>query len=195
MSAATLMIDIRSYWHPGTGRGSGYHLDAVTHAGADGLPRLPGRTLKGLLRDALQRAEHWAWQEVPPGSTDALFGPRGIDRAETYPGLLRISDAVLPAEVTAYLSSEQGRAYIPGLYAEHFSTAIDAESGVAQSRSLRGMRVLAPLLLQAEVSEIPGVDPVPDWRQRLQAVFPLVSAVGAYRSRGFGRANIRWGED
>ena len=48
MNAAMLVIDIQSYWHPGTGRGSGFHLDAVTHTGADGLPLttvppLPGR--------------------------------------------------------------------------------------------------------------------------------------------------------
>ncbi len=194
MNVATLMIDIQSYWHPGTGRGSSFHLDAVTHTGPDGLPRLPGRTLKGLLRDAVYRAEQWDWPTVPPGSTEALFGPLGRDGQPTRPGLLRVSDATLPDEVATYLATEAGNSLVSGLYREHFSTAIDAATGVAASRSLRGMRVVVPLTLEALVAEIPGVAAVPDWRTRLAAVFPLVTAVGAQRTRGFGRAHLRWKE-
>jgi hypothetical protein len=187
-------VDIRSYWHPGTGRGSGFHLDAVTHEGADGLPRLPGRTLKGLLRDAIHRAETWGWKEVHAGSTERLFGPLGREGAETAFGLLRVSDATLPDEVAAYLASEEGRKLVPGLYREHFSTAIEQKTGVAKERSLRGMRVVVPLTLEAEISTVPGVEDLPDWRARLGAVLPLVTAVGAHRSRGFGRAVLSWKE-
>ena len=194
MNAATLVIDIQSYWHPGTGRGSGFHLDAVTHTGPDGLPRLPGRTLKGLLRDAVYRAEQWGWPTVPSGSTEALFGPLGRAGEPTRPGLLRVSDATLPDEVAAYLATDVGRPLVSGLYREHFSTAIDAATGVATRRSLRGMQVVVPVALEALVTEIPGVTAVPDWRTRLAAVFPLVAAVGAQRNRGFGRARLRWKE-
>jgi len=194
MTAAILQIAIQSYWHPGTGRGSGYHLDALTHTGADGLPRLPGRTLKGLLRDALYRAETWGWPELPSGTTEALFGPRG-DGVDTHPGLLRCTDATLPQEVAAYLASDAGADLVPGLYREHFSTAINPDTGVAEQRSLRGMRVVVPLSLQATVSEVPGVTAVADWYGRLAACFCLVTAVGAHRSRGFGRARLAWKED
>jgi CRISPR/Cas system CSM-associated protein Csm3 (group 7 of RAMP superfamily) len=47
-----LTIDIRGYWHSGTGRGSGSHLDALVDTAHDGLPYLSGRHIKGLLRDA-----------------------------------------------------------------------------------------------------------------------------------------------
>lgn len=193
MSAAILQIDIQSYWHPGTGRGSGYHLDAITHTGADGLPRLPGRTLKGLLRDALYRAEQWGWPMVPGDTTKALFGPRGTG-VPTAPGLLRVSDATLPGEVAAYLASDAGKGLIPGLYREHFSTAINPGSGVARERSLRGMRVVVPLTLEATISEVPGVLGLPDWQDQLAACFCLITAVGAHRSRGFGRARLAWKE-
>ncbi len=196
MTAVTLKIEIRSDWHPGTGRGSGFHLDAVTHEGADGLPRLPGRTLKGLLRDALFRAESWGWPQVPQGSTATLFGAVGRTDWSTADhttfGLLRVTDAALPAEVASYLATEDGRGLIPGLYREHFSTAIEHGTGVAKGRSLRGMRVVVPLTLFAAVSEVPNVAPVKDWRSRLAAVLPLVTAVGAHRSRGFGRAVLTW---
>lgn len=196
MNGARLRLEIQTYWHPGTGRGSAFHLDAVTHAGADGLPRLPGRTLKGLLRDALWRAECWSWPETPTGITTALFGtPTDAERA-SKPGLLRVSDAVLPDHLAGYLGgTEDGRKLTPGLYREHFSTAIDPAGGVAKGRSLRGMRVVVPLTLEARVDEVVGVPPVPDWRAIIAAVLPLVSALGANRSRGFGRARLHWAEE
>lgn len=192
MTAAILKIEIRSDWHPGTGRGSGFHLDAVTHEGADGLPRLPGRTLKGLLRDALWRAEEWGWAQVPKGSTAALFGAASNFDGGTTFGLLRVADATLPPEVAFYLTTKAGRELVPGLYREHFSTAIEQDTGVAKGRSLRGMRVVVPLTLLAAVSEVPGVESVKDWRNRLTVVLPLITAVGAHRSRGFGRAVLSW---
>lgn len=195
MTAVILKIEIRSDWHPGTGRGSGFHLDAVTYEGADGLPRLPGRTLKGLLRDALYRAEAWGWAEVPTGTTKALFGARADQDGETTTGLLRVGDATLPAEVAAYLASAAGQPLVPGLYRERFSTAIDPKTGVAAGRSLRGMRVVVPLTLFAPIAEVPGVAPVADWRKGLGAVLPLIDAVGAHRTRGLGRAVLGWKED
>lgn len=55
-AAATRMLklELSSFWHPGTGRGDGAAADAVVHRGADGLPELPGRTVKGLLRAACE---------------------------------------------------------------------------------------------------------------------------------------------
>ena len=53
-----LKIDIQSYWHPSTGRGQGSDVDALAHRDKDGIPCLPGRTIKGLLRDAVNRRSH-----------------------------------------------------------------------------------------------------------------------------------------
>lgn len=205
MTSATLIVEIQSYWHPGTGRGSGFYLDAVTHAGPDGLPRLPGRTLKGLLRDALWRAEQWQWPQVPVGTTWALFGSRGKPRDPerrdenlSDAGALRVGDACLPTEVAAYLSgTSAGQALIPGLYREHFSTAIEHATGVAKARSLRGMRIIVPLTLEARIGEVPWTPrerTMTGWRETLAAVLPLIHAVGAHRTRGFGRARLSWKE-
>lgn len=200
MNNATLIIDIQSYWHPGTGRGSGFHLDAIAHAGADGVPRLPGRSLKGLLRDALYRAEAWHWPQIAAGTTETLFGSRLKERSGrpdenlSTSGSLRVGDAMLADEIAQYLASPAGRTLVPGLFREHFSTAIEA-TGVAREHSLRGMQVVVPLTLYANLAEVPGIPvPIPDWRERLQAVFPLITAVGAHRTRGFGRARLSWKE-
>ena len=101
---------------------------------------------------------------------------------------------MLADEIAQYLASPAGRTLVPGLFREHFSTAIEA-TGVAREHSLRGMQVVVPLTLYANLAEVPGIPvPIPDWRERLQAVFPLITAVGAHRTRGFGRARLSWKE-
>ena len=102
MTSMTLVVDIHSYWQSGGGRGQGAVLDATAHRDADGLPVLPGRHLKGLLREALEAAERWQWQGYE-GLAAKLFGDRTeeakekLENAKPAPGYLRISDATLLA--------------------------------------------------------------------------------------------------
>jgi hypothetical protein len=88
-----VLVEISGWWHAGTGRGGGEDADAVVAKDRYGLPYLPGRHLKGLLRDACLRLEHWQEIEraeaelkgaavkpsIPTGTTDLLFG---TDEAE-----------------------------------------------------------------------------------------------------------------
>jgi hypothetical protein len=188
-----LHVDIRSYWHPGTGRGLGTQLDAITHRNARGLPTLPGRTLKGLLRDAVYRWEQFggfADLELRSSSiAEQLFGPRGIEGVETWPGLLRVGDAVLAATDTAYLAADPK--LCAGLYHSHFATAVEHETGTAAEKTLRGIELVVPLKLFAEITTIATaahVDLADRWPDILRTALPLVWAVGAHRSRGLGRA-------
>ena len=72
MKTATLTITFFSWWHAGSGLGRGGDADALVIRDATGLPYLPGKTVKGLLRDAVQLAEdHGA---VGKGKTDEIFG-------------------------------------------------------------------------------------------------------------------------
>lgn len=196
---ATLKIDIRSYWHPGTGRGLGTQLDAVTHRASNGLPVLPGRTIKGLLREAVRH-----WEELGGYDdenhrpdvllVDQLFGP-SEEGSETWPGLLRFSDGVLPRDEAAYLSANPR--LIAGLYRSHFSTSIDHESGTAKEKTLRGIELVVPMVLRGEVRTIHGAryrDLEGGWPEILTKALPLVRAVGAHRSRGLGRAVLSWEE-
>lgn len=202
---ATLVVDVRSYWHAGTGRGSGSHLDAVVARDREGFPLLPGRTLKGLLREAVARAQAWGWLgDIDDGAgqpdlTRRLFGPAPDDGGGTegtpggWCGLLRVGDARLPRTVrAAILAAEaEGEALREGLFRTHFATAIDPERGTPREGALRGMEVAVPLRLEAPVSVHPSARHVElreRWHAILERALPLVRAVGADRSRGFGRA-------
>lgn len=187
----TLHIRLQGFWHPGTGRAMGAAVDAAAYRDPDGLPALPGRHLKGLLRNACERAAAWGW----PGFDDALVAALFGDRPETVaagqiprPGCLRVGDARLPEALRATLAAPESRALRQALFRVLLSTAIDPETGTADDRTLRGVEVVVPLDLCADLSPLPGTQPPQDWIARLRQVLPLIPAVGAHRTRGLGRA-------
>jgi len=178
MTTAILTLEIKSYWHPGTGHGAGTALDTLTHRDADGLPELPGKTLRGLLREAVLQAEAFGWfgppRKLPPESADedpdrepllaeALFGWRTRDR-QARPhrvpatGCLRVGSAKLPEAVRDAIKQHRkdGTDLRSGLYRQVFTTAVDHPSGTALEHALRGAEVIVPLTLQARLSSLPN---------------------------------------
>lgn len=195
----TISIDIRGFWHPGSGRGSGSHLDALVETGGDGLPFISGRMLKGLLRDAVNRLEHWGQlAEFKTGDVtvvEDLFGSRGfnknnVPRNLTNPGKIKVGDARLPDDLRQWLAYKDHEAQRRQLFREVFSTAIEAATGAAKHHSLRGMQVVVPLPLEARLEWLGGKDGE-NWRQIVGEALPLIRAVGAQRSRGYGRALLQ----
>ncbi|WP_421847606.1 RAMP superfamily CRISPR-associated protein [Marinomonas sp.] len=199
-----LTINITSYWHAGTGRTSGSHVDSLVEKDASGLPFLNGRHLKGLLRDAITRANEWGWFDDLPSLEhgqsslpDWLFGTRPTNtdsdvetRFNTVPGIIAVSNAQLPsADGNLLANAPELRSE---LYRHIFSTAIDHHSGIAKEKSLRGIEVTIPLSLYAEVecndSQAEQVF------QYLSKAIHLIDHVGGMRNRGLGRAQISLSE-
>ena len=50
-----------------------------------------------------------------------------------------------------------------------------------------------PLVLEAELRPIDGLSLPDGWRDGIAAALPLAGAVGAYRTRGLGRCDMRVG--
>ncbi len=200
-----LLIDIRSPWHAGTGRGSGSHLDALIRRDALGLPLLPGRSIKGLLRDAVTRANQLGWYGPTADGLSFIreaFGVRsgdddGLQPEDVTAGRLRVSDARLPEDVRQYLqhpeTGEQERSALANtLVMELYSTALDESTGAALSHSLRGIEAAVPLPLEAHLAWT-GADDLA-WGDQLRRALPLLRAVGSQRSRGFGRSRVTLAE-
>ena len=193
-----LTVAIRSFWHAGSGKGSASYLDAISQSDADGLPFLPGRTLRGLLLNAVSLAEQW--RQLPKGSTFSLFGGWDPDDPAANPptrhnvksGHLIVGNATLSDSLKNWLKTQDTQAedYRQALFQPLFSTAVNHESGCAKNKSLRGMQAAIPLTLTATIT---CLDPTPDWRNILAKALPLVLAVGSHRSRGFGRAVLTLG--
>lgn len=210
MLSRTLTIDFHGYWHAGTGRGSGTHVDALTEKDDQGLPFIAGRHLKGLLRHALRRAADWNWLHdisLPPGpATDLetlLFGTasQSVARHDTLPGLLQVDDARLPAAEADFLAQPDQIPLRQQLYREIYSTAIN-EQGSAQDKSLRGIEVTLPVRLEGHISLCADASDSdlhtqqqnwlaqPDPWAPLAACLTLIDSLGASRTRGLGEAQV-----
>jgi hypothetical protein len=187
----TLIVEILDFWHCGTGKGSGEHLDALADRDSRGLPHVPGKMLKGLLRDAVGLCE--AFGQLPAGTQLELFGGGAGQPAQ--PGCLRVADALLPKELAGWLLAEAGAEARAALSRDLFATAVDPVTGVAAGRSLRGLEAIVPLLLRAEIGPLPGRTAPDDWADRLRKALPLVRALGHQRSRGLGRCQLRFEGD
>jgi hypothetical protein len=191
-----LKIEILDFWHAGTGRGASVELDARVYRSTDGLPVLPGRTLRGLLRDAVRQAENLGWLDPFKNAAadtlaDQFFGTRSQAEATggTIPGVLRVGDARLPACTRAPLSQmleDDRNPLVEMLFSQLHQTAIN-ENGSARAGSLRAIEVAVPLTLFADIDLLPGQKPPENWKAILTTALPLLRAVGGHRNRGLGR--------
>jgi CRISPR/Cas system CSM-associated protein Csm3 (group 7 of RAMP superfamily) len=209
-SQRSIRLELAGFWRAGGGRSSGYHLDSLCERDRDGLPFLPGRQLKGVIRHALARAEAWGWfadnvlPEGPCATLDELlFGSvsQQHERANTWPGMLIIGDATLSQAERGYLAQPQQAALREALFEQLFSTAIE-DSGGAKAGSLRGAEVALPMVLFAPVSlELTALESERREQQRqvltdarvwqaVEASLSLVDAIGAGRTRGLGEAQL-----
>lgn len=193
MKRCDVTLEFVSYWQPGSGLGMEAAADSAVVRDEVGLPFLPGRTLKGLLRDACElagvepkRLVDWFGSAIPDVDQDKHPEP-GLERARytTKPGALRFESARLPpawiewARTHAGPEAEEVRA---ALFRFIASTSIDAR-GVAKDETLRVMEVVVPMTLTAEVTG-PDSD---EWIEDLKKGAPLLRAIGSRRHRGYGR--------
>jgi hypothetical protein len=186
MKQETMILEIQvlSYWHAGCGFGRGADVDALVLKDGNSLPYLPGRTVKGLLREAMQCCEDAG--AVPEGTTSNLFGTpsREGDYAGSLPGVLSFGNAVLKKTEREWLTSREGSPTRAALYDAFASTSIDSASGIANDKTLRTIELCVPLILEAEIGGIPDNT---EAEGHLKKAAVLLRALGAHRTRGLGR--------
>lgn len=182
LQVACLNICILSFWHAGSGMGRGADSDALVLKNDQGLPYLPGRTVKGLLREGVQTGEEVG--QIKPGRTFSLFGrpSKPGDPSGSSPGCLRFESAQLPDEERLWLSSSEGMDFKDALFIPFSSTSL-SEKGLALDQTLRTIELTIPLTLQALVK---GPDET-DWIQDLSIGCAFVRSLGSHRNRGLGR--------
>lgn len=194
MQTTLVHIQLLAFWHPGTGRGQGPGADALVNRNAYGLPYLPGRTLKGLFRDAARVAE--VAGVLSPAELVAAFGHDGRGAQEearfaSRKGAARFESArmgtgVAEAEAWEAWAREPGNAAArQQLFRNLASTSLN-EFGTAEEGTLRTIEVVVPVPLVATISA-PRGSVVP---RVLQAAAPHIFAIGAHRTRGLGRCIV-----
>ena len=191
-----LKIAFSDYWHCGSGRGGTGSVDAAAvRDSTDGLPVVPGRHIKGLLRHGLLDLSELG--HIPPEAATILCGRGTGDqtsfdaktRFETEPGLLRVGTARLPETWREALGGDdKPRGECELLFRVQNITAISG--GTAKRRCLRSIEVTIPVTLRAQLSGDLSDQHV-SW---LDLATKLLRRVGANRTRGLGRADLSLSE-
>lgn len=192
---ATLRFELHTFWHRGSGRGDGALADAVVLRSRAGLPYLPGRTIKGLIRAAAQvAADHGVG--VDQATIEAWFGsavvaldPDSRDREleearyQTRSGRLRFDDATLGQAWQRWARGAD--AHGRDLFVRTFASTALGEDGIADDKTLRSVEIAVPMTLHGRLDGLAEGD-----AERLRALLPLVRSLGSKRNRGLGRVTV-----
>jgi CRISPR/Cas system CSM-associated protein Csm3 (group 7 of RAMP superfamily) len=205
MTKFTIKLDISSWWMAGSGDGDGPEADQVIATIGGGLPYLPGKTLKGLLRDA---CETWVacTDQAQTEYLEELFGTSlysqtataarnqaVLDEArfESTAGCIVVGNA-LPAPPQEHVvwvdwsRTETGSRKCRHMIQLVASTRIN-ELGVAADQSLRTVQVAIPMELQARIEmNLMTADTAP-YEAVLRGGASILRQLGSSRHRGFGR--------
>ncbi|MFN8614203.1 MAG: RAMP superfamily CRISPR-associated protein [Vulcanimicrobiota bacterium] len=199
MATRTLKFALSSYWRVSSGRGGDALADTLVLRDANGLPVIPGRAVKGLLRDAMNLASlsgavssksivRWFGSQLPGYSVENEEHSQKLEEAryQTTEAELWFGSATLPSSWSSWAKDHPDSEVLSALFAFQSSTAIDKE-GMAQEHSLRVAEVAVPMELRAEVR---GPDEDLSWVQDLKNCLPLLRYLGSRRNRGLGRVDV-----
>jgi CRISPR/Cas system CSM-associated protein Csm3 (group 7 of RAMP superfamily) len=189
MNKVELVFDILSYWHAGSGFAEGANLDARVLKTSGNLPYIPGKTVKGLLREAFMTIEEL--NQLPKDTTERVFGsndPDNLSRYDTTAGLLSFTDAIIERQMEEWAAKHTIETQV--LYNYIPSTMID-ENGLAKEHSLRRIEVAIPIRL---TSHIEWEDENLIQIEQLRMAASLVRHLGSHRHRGFGRVSVEVSE-
>lgn len=184
-------IEFFTYWHAGCGLSGGAYADLLVNKTKEGLPFIPGKTLKGLIRDGATTISDFDSSPDTVDFMNQVFGKKPVkiksedtDTDPTTPGICFFSNAELSGNLTAQLT--QNKDLRQHFYEVLASTRID-DQGMADDHTLRQMEVTIPLTLYATIENFP------DDRTALAQMQRCMSAIkrmGLGRTRGLGRCQF-----
>lgn len=174
-----LKIQFNSFWATGTGKAGG-SLDSIVLKDEENLPYIPGKTLKGLLRDA--------YKEIEGKNEIFLFGHKKGNAADNLSkeslknGNLRFNSAKIVKdrdEIVKY-------SYL--LYKTKTAISID-DKGQAEHQSVRKNEVTIPLTLEVDLyyKNDVGRGKTDTDVADLKKACKMLRLLGEKRHRGLGR--------
>jgi CRISPR/Cas system CSM-associated protein Csm3 (group 7 of RAMP superfamily) len=162
-----------SDWHCGSGLSGGAEADAVVIKERN-LPYVPGKTIKGLIREAMHEIS-----EVHAGVSESDI--KSILETSDDTQSAYFSNAELPEAEQNEISDELSHF----LYRNISSTKID-KRGTAEQGTLRVKEVTMPLTLEGKISGIQTDEQV----EKLKMALLWVRCLGVNRNRGLGRCKF-----
>lgn len=169
-------LQLISDWHVSNGLTGGSKTDNLFSKNNNQLPEIPGKTIKGLLRDALDEINKVQPDRCTKKEIDELFGIKdqeGTQRIDTAyfsnAKLVEDKDEIIINNLQSFL------------YRNMSSTAID-KHGLAVDKSLRSMEVCMPITLEGHISDVKE-----EQGELLKMAMQWTRQLGMKRNRGFGK--------
>ncbi len=177
-------ITFYSFWRIGTGLGSG-SKDSALMKDNDDLPIIPGKTLKGLIRDAyyecnLQNGKTLFGHELPEEVGQ-------LKKADLQEGKLYFGTAHLPDDEIKFLINN--KELIKGLYRNITTTRLDNDKQNKDTALVKS-EVCIPLTLEAEISPVNEETITNEDIEELKKAFKMLKLMGEKRYRGLGRCKV-----
>lgn len=175
-------IHFYSPWHCSSGLSAGADVDALVVKDKQDLPYIPGKTLKGLIKEAVEDYASLS-KSLTEESLNKAFGlPANAEGAkDKLSGSAFFTDAKLDKKEAEAIVGNRAQRYI---YNKVTSTSID-EKGVAVEHSLRSIETVVPCTLYAEIFDLPD-----DVAGIIEKSFGFIHHIGLNRSRGLGRCDF-----
>lgn len=177
-----IRYEIKFYtdWHCGSGLAAGADVDALVVKDNNGMPFIPGKTIKGLVRDAFEEIRALQGKEVDKAFLDA-FGYFENDDNEMQKGHMFFANAELEEKEYKAIVSNDAACF---MYRDLASTAID-ENGIAKKYSLRKTEVVVPCTMHGAIYGVPD-----DLADEIIDAMKFIKRLGQNRNRGLGRCTI-----
>ncbi len=176
-------ITFHSLWHCGSGESKGADLDALVIRDKFGLPYIPGKTIKGLIKDGMTTLVELNENFLASDDLELLFG-RENQRNDGKVGCLFFHNASLPSLLSQYLAPKDG-ILKQHLFVKLSSTAINPDKGTAVEHSLRSIEASVPMVLEGIIMDVPE-----KFKEKILMGMQMVKQLGVGRNRGLGRCTF-----
>lgn len=176
-------IEFHTDWHCGSGLAAGADVDALVVKDENGLPFIPGKTIKGLVREAMEDLMSFAKIDSVDEKSSYIKAFGFFDDNEKKErGSVFFKNAELSKEERDAIVANKASRF---MYRSISSTAI-GNDGTAVDHSLRKMEVVVPCVLHGEIIGIEDNDLAEEIVKSLK----YIKRLGQNRNRGLGRCTI-----
>lgn len=176
-------IDFFSYWHAGSGLSGSTYADSVVNKNENGLPVIPGKTIKGLLREAAENINQLDKNLVSDNFIVDVFGVSADDTTNpAKEAKAFFTNATLSKKLSEDILEKD---LTENLYHVISSTRID-ENGQANDGSLRQLEVSVPITLYGSIEQFPDSN----YENDLENCLKWIKQLGQSRNRGLGKCKF-----
>lgn len=184
-------IEFFSMWHCGSGLAGGAEKDISVLKDKNRLPYIPGKTIKGLIREALENIICFTGKsDLTSTIIQSLGNSEDHDLRDNVSG--QQLDAMQKGNTyftNACLDENERQAIVSNgladyLYQNTASTAINPD-GIAEDHSLRAIECTIPCVLYGEIQSIPD-----NIYEEYTMALNMIKRLGTNRNRGLGRCKI-----